>query len=168
MTIQDSIEGQTMTKPDYVMQTYIRCTRDALWAALTDPEEIKKYHFLTEHIRKTGDTVEYEFEPGAPMLRCRDIKLDPKSRIERTFEGLWEDAGAPSRTVYLIEEEGDVCALTLEHYDLAFPVVHGEGVADGWARLLSGLKTYLETGESVRFSQAAQAGHPEADGSAEE
>ena len=144
-----------MAKPDYVMQTYIRCTPDALWDALTDPEEIKKYHFITDHIRKDGDTTVFDFAPGAPMLRCRDIRLDPKTRIEQTFEGLWEDAGPPSRFVYLLREEGEVCSLTLEHYDLAFPVIHGEGVADGWARMLAGLKTYLETGATVRFADPA-------------
>ncbi|MEM9350868.1 MAG: SRPBCC domain-containing protein, partial [Pseudomonadota bacterium] len=128
-------------KPDYVLQTYIRCTLDALWDALTDPDQIGRYHFMTEHVRKVGDTVEYDFAPGQPMLRCRDIQLDPKTRIEQTFEGFWEVAGAPSRTVYHLRDEGDQCSLTLEHYDLSFPVVHGEGVADGWARQIAGLKT---------------------------
>ena len=144
-----------MTKPDYVMQTYIRCSLDALWDALTDPEEIRKYHFITDLVRKDGDTTLYDFAPGAPMLTCKDIQLDPKTRIEQTFEGHWEDAGAPSRFVYLLKDEGDQCSLTLEHYDLSLPVVHGEGVADGWVRLIAGLKTYLETGETVRFADAS-------------
>ncbi|MEM8591805.1 MAG: SRPBCC domain-containing protein [Pseudomonadota bacterium] len=147
-----------MTKPDYVMQTYIRCSLDALWDALTDPEEIKKYHFITEFIRKEADTTVYDFAPGAPMLRCRDIKLDPKTRIEQTFEAFWENAGPPSRFVYLLKDEGDQCSLTLEHYELGAPAVPGEGVADGWVRLLAGLKTYLETGQPTRFTAAAVAG----------
>ncbi|MEM1237388.1 MAG: SRPBCC domain-containing protein [Pseudomonadota bacterium] len=145
-----------MTKPDYVMQTYIRCSLDALWDALTDPEEIKKYHFMTQLIRKEGDTTHYDFAPGAPMLRCKDIRLEPKTRIEQTFEGLWEDAGAPSRFVYLLKDEGDQCSLTVEHYDLSFPAVPGEGVADGWVRMVAGLKTYLETGEPARFAVPAE------------
>ena len=155
MTIHQDIEGTTMAKPDFVMQTYIRCTLDALWHALTDPDEIANYHFLAQVVRKDGATTRYEFAPGQPMILSRDIKLDPKTRIEQTFEGLWEDAGAPSRFVYLLKEEGSVCSLTLEHYDLTYPVMHGEGVADGWARLLAGLKTYLETGETVRFNHDA-------------
>ncbi|WP_147125562.1 ArsR/SmtB family transcription factor [Shimia ponticola] len=150
-------EGTPMTdpKPDFVMQTFIRCSLDALWDALTDPDEMANYHFLAQAIRKEGDTTHFEFEAGQPMMRARDIRLDPKSRIEQTFEGLWEGAGEPSRYVYHLKEEGDVCSLTLEHYDLTFPVAYGEGVADGWARLLAGLKTYLETGETVRFSETA-------------
>ena len=134
------------------MQTYIRCTLDALWAALTDPDEMANYHFLAQAIHKDGDTTRYEFAPGQPMMNSRDIRLDPKTRIEQTFEPLWDGGGAPSRFVYLLKEEGSVCSLTLEHYDLTFPVAFGEGVADGWARLLAGLKTYLETGDTVRFS----------------
>ncbi|MEL6549152.1 MAG: SRPBCC domain-containing protein [Pseudomonadota bacterium] len=147
-------QGETMTKPDYVLQTYIRCSLDALWDALTDPAIIARYHFLTEHISRDDDTTRYAFAPGQAMMDMRDIRLDPKTRIEQTFEPHWEGGGAPSRVVYHLRQEGAVCALTLEHYDLTFPVVHGEGVADGWVRLFAGLKTYLETGESVRFNEA--------------
>ena len=147
--------GDTMTKPDYVLQTYIRCSLDALWDALTDPAIIARYHFLTEHVAREGQTTRYDFAPGERMLDMRDIHLEPKTRIEQTFEPHWDGGGATSRVVYLLREEGTVCSLTLEHYDLTFPVVHGEGVADGWARLLAGLKTYLETGEAVRFNVEA-------------
>jgi hypothetical protein len=48
--------------------------------------------------------------------------------------------------------------LVIEHYDLHFPVVPGEGVADGWERWAAGLKTFLETGAAARFNQAGVAG----------
>ena len=159
MTIQQTIEGsQIMTKPDFVMQTYIRCSLDALWEALTDPAEIAKYHFITGLVTRDGDATEYEFAPGVPMLTCKDIRLDPKTRIEQTFEPHWENGGAPSRYVYLLKDEGAQCSLTIEHYDLTFPAVPGEGVADGWVRMAAGLKTYLETGEAVRFADPSMAG----------
>lgn len=155
MTNPSETSASPDTRPDFVMQTYIRCTLDALWTALTDPDQIASYHFLAQAVRKDGDTTHYDFAPDQPMMRARDIRLTPKSRIEQTFEGLWDDAGAPSRYVYHLRAEGDVCSLTLEHYDLTYPVAYGEGVADGWARLMAGLKTYLETGQTVRFNHAA-------------
>ncbi|MGR3433326.1 MAG: SRPBCC domain-containing protein [Shimia sp.] len=142
------------TEPDFVMQTYIHCTLDALWAAPTDPEEIARYRFLTDIVRREGDTLIYDFAPGQRMMDNRIVALEPRTRIEQTFEGHWEGAGAPSRFVYHLREEGPACALTLEHYALEFPVSHGEGVADGWARQLAGLKTYLEAGRPVRYSHA--------------
>ncbi len=152
--LKTKLEGDTtMTqKPDFVMQTFIRCTQDALWDALTDPAQMGLYHFMCKRVEREGDVIHYYRPDGEPMLKCRETALTPKSRIDATFELLGEGMGAPSRTVYLIEPQGDFCSLTLEHYDLTFPVVPGEGVADGWARWAAGLKTWLETGEEVRFS----------------
>ncbi len=53
----------------------------------------------------------------------------------------------PSRNVYLIEPQGDLCKLTIEHYDMA---PGQEGFAEGWARLASSLKSYLETGKALK------------------
>jgi hypothetical protein len=77
--------------------------------------------------------------------------------MECTFEPHWEGGGAPSRVIYRIEAEGDHCKLTIEHYDLTFPLIPGEGVSDGWARWADGLKSWLETGRSTRFAPASEA-----------
>lgn len=142
-----------MGKPDYVMQTFINCTQDALWDALNDPAQMSQYHFLSPRIEQSDETYVYHRPDGAEMMRARTIKADPKSRIEATFEPAWEGGGAPSRTVFVIEPEAQHCRLTIEHYDLTFPVVPGEGVADGWVRWAAGLKTWLETGQATRFNE---------------
>ena len=145
------------TKPDFVMSTHIRCTQDALWDALTDEAQMSRYHFLARKVHRDGDTYRYVLPDGEDMLVCRTLSTDPKTRIEATFEGQWEGAGEPSRTVFLLRPEGENCRLTVEHYDLTFPVVPGEGVADGWERWAAGLKTFLETGEPVRFGEGKPA-----------
>ena len=45
------------TKPKFVYVTYIRTTPEKLWAALTDPQTIKKYWF--------GITAESDWKPGS-------------------------------------------------------------------------------------------------------
>jgi len=140
-----------MTRPDFMMQTYIRCTDDALWHALTDADEMARYHFMTSRVTRHGDTFDARFEDGRPMLTHRILSERPKTRLEVDWAGQWEDAAPPSRVVYSIAVEGEFCRLTIEHFDLTHEVVAGEGVADGWARLAAGLKTWLETGETVRF-----------------
>jgi len=47
-----------MSKPKFVYVTYIRTTPEKLWAALTDPQTIKKYWF--------NITAECDWEPGSP------------------------------------------------------------------------------------------------------
>lgn len=157
--LKAQLEGSApMTeKPDFVMQTYIRCTQDALWDALTDPKQMAQYHFLAHTVEKDGDTFQLYFADGQPMFKSREIETDPKSRIVSTFEPQWDGGGDPSRTVFLIRPEGTHCSLTLEHYGLTFPVVYGEGVADGWARWGAGLKTWLETGHATRFAEVEAA-----------
>ena len=142
---------EAQAKPDFVMQTFIRCTRDALWEALTDEDQMSAWHFLSPKVTKHGDAYVYQMPGGEEMMTCRTIETDPKSRIVATFEPKWDGGGAPSRTVFRLDDEGGVMRLTVEHYDLTFPVVPGEGVHDGWARWAAGLKTWLETGEPMPF-----------------
>ena len=142
-----------MTKPDFVMQTYIRCTQDALWTALTEADAMAQYHFMSSRVTQDGDTYEAYFDDGNLMLTNRILSSDPKTRLETDWIGHWPGAGDPSRVVYSIGVEGDYCRLTIEHFDLTFPVVQGEGIDDGWTRWAAGLKTWLETGSTVRFRE---------------
>ncbi|MEM1273444.1 MAG: helix-turn-helix domain-containing protein [Pseudomonadota bacterium] len=149
LDLKNRLEGQPM-KPDFVMNTFIRCSQDALWDALTDVDKEVAYHFIATRIERDGNRVIYYTPDDALMLVCTETKVEPKTRIEATFEPAWEGPDmASSRYVYLIEPKDAFCQLTIEHYDLPDGQ---EGIADGWARMLAGLKTWLETGETVRFS----------------
>lgn len=143
----------TDPKPDFMMQTYIRCTHDALWAALTDPEQLSAFHFLCPRVTQDGDTYTYHTPDGSTMMVARTLSQDPKSRIEATFEPHWAPDIPASRSVYLLTPEPGHMKLVIEHYDLHFPVVPGEGIADGWERWAAGLKTFLETGQAQRFNE---------------
>ncbi|MCV3270431.1 ArsR/SmtB family transcription factor [Roseobacter sinensis] len=161
LDLKSKLEGTTPmrdAKPDFMMQTFIRCTHDALWDALTDPEQMSAYHFLAARVVKQGDTYVYEHADGSRMLTCKTLEITPKSRIAATFEPGWDETLQPSRQVFLLVPEGDHMKLVIEHYDLTHPVVPGEGIHDGWARFASGLKSWLETGETVKFNDHAMAG----------
>lgn len=149
LDLKARLETPMDDRPDFVMSTYIRCTQDALWDALTDADTLAAYNPFCDQVARRDDRLEYR-SGGSEVLVCRETRLDPKTRIESVFEPRWgEDLGA-SRFVYLIAPQGMHCKLTLEHYDL--PVDQRDGVADGWARWMSGLKTFLETGEAERFA----------------
>lgn len=146
-----------MTKPDYVLQTYIRCTPDALWQALSDPEELARYHFMFHTIERDGETLNFYDASGTLMLVCREIEIDrAANRVVTSFEPKWDPDAVASRVVYLVAPEGDHCRLTVEHYGLQYGA---EGVADGWTRMIAGLKTWLETGTPARFGDPARAAH---------
>ncbi|QBX99569.1 ArsR family transcriptional regulator [Rhodophyticola sp. CCM32] len=150
--LKTKLERETiMGKPDFMMQTFIRCTQDALWDALTKADQMAAYHFMCNEVRgdaKPDNVTEFIQPDGSTMLRQVTSEMDPKSRIAMTFEPLFMGPDAPhSHMVYLIEPQGETCMLTVEHYDMA---PGQEGFAEGWARMTSSLKSYLETGTALK------------------
>ncbi len=150
--LKQKLERDTkMGKPDFVMQTFIRCTQDALWSALTEADQMAAYHFACNAVQgnaQVGQPTAFILPNGDAMLRQVTTTLDPKSRIAMTFEPLFMGPDTPSsHMVYLIEDQGGQCKLTIEHYDIA---PGQEGFGEGWARLAASLKSYLETGTALK------------------
>lgn len=150
--LKQKLENDTrMGKPDFLMQTFIACTQDALWAALTEADQMAAYHFACNTVQgnpAVDATTTFILPSGGAMLRQVTTELDAKSRIAMTFDPLFMGSDAPSSNmVYLIEPQGKMCKLTIEHYNLA---PGQEGFAEGWARLASSLKSYLETGAALK------------------
>ena len=75
--------------------------------------------------------------------------LEAEQRLEAEFAPQWAPGIPVSRFVWVIDAEGDHCRLTLEHYDIP---AGGEGYAEGWERLVAGLKSWLETGTPTRIA----------------
>ena len=161
LDLKSSLEGedQMTEKPDFVMETFIRTTQDKLWEALTDPSHMAHYHFMRctadGALAKTGDRQVLNLPDGSHMMAFEVRQIDPKSRIDLTFEPAWAGPEMEhSRCVYLIAAGASACKLTIEHYN----VPEGqEGVGDGWNRMAAGLKTWLETGEAAHYSHEEMA-----------
>jgi uncharacterized protein YndB with AHSA1/START domain len=134
-----------------IFEIYIRTTPERLWEAITDGEIRSKYHF---GVRVTSDwTVGSRYEMGHPdagglLGEGENLEIDPPRRLVQSMRALWgEDVKSEgtSRVTWEIEPVGDSCRLTVTHDELR------EGANDqiygGWPMILSGLKTWLETGE---------------------
>ncbi|MFK7752212.1 MAG: metalloregulator ArsR/SmtB family transcription factor [Sedimentitalea sp.] len=156
LNLKSKLEGTaTMSKPDFIMQTFIETTHDALWDALTKGELAAQYHFACQEVQgdlAPGGSQKFMLPDGNPMLELEVTEIDPKSRIDMVFHPKFFGPDAPSsRCVYLVEPQGAAMKLTIEHYDL--PPGH-EGASEGWARLASALKSFLEVGPKRRFGFA--------------
>ncbi|MEM1265289.1 MAG: SRPBCC domain-containing protein [Pseudomonadota bacterium] len=148
-------EAETLTKPDFVLETFIRTDQDTLWEAIVSGEAMAQHHFAFGRGAGRADTAEgltLYTEAGAPALSHSLISADPKRRIDMTFEPKWSETLPTSRCTYLIEPHGDVMKLRIEHYDLPSAM---DGAREGWARWASSLKTYLETGQPLRVGVPA-------------
>jgi uncharacterized protein YndB with AHSA1/START domain len=133
-----------------VFEIYIKTTPERLWEAITDSEIRSKYNFGV-HIDSdwtTGSRYETSHPNNGPLVEGENLDVDPPRRLVQTMRALWgEDVKreGTSRVTWEIEAVGDSCRLTVTHDQLR------EGANDqlygGWPMILSGLKTYLETGE---------------------
>jgi uncharacterized protein YndB with AHSA1/START domain len=145
-----------------VYEIYIRTTPERLWQAITDPEIRSKYNF--------GAGVASEWTAGSPLrMGAPDhllgegevLEADPPHRLVHTMTALWSDevrSEGASRVTWTIEPVGDSCQLTVVHDQLrdgANPELYG-----GWPMILSGLKTWLETGELLTTPGSLKYGAP--------
>ena len=149
-----------------VFEIFIKTTPERLWEAITDAEMRAKYSFGVE--TRSDWAVGSSYEASVPgvidIASGENLEVDPPRRLVQTFNALWSDdvmAAGTSRVSWEIEQVGDdSCRLTVTHDQLpegANPELYG-----GWPMILSGLKTLLETGEtlttpgSLRYSGASQ------------
>ncbi|MDQ2895650.1 MAG: metalloregulator ArsR/SmtB family transcription factor [Actinomycetota bacterium] len=144
------LKNRMENEMEKVFEIYIRTTPERLWEAITDPEIRGKFQFGN---RITSDwTVGSRVEmshPGAGVLgEGENLEVDPPRRLVGTFRALWgEDVKqeGTSRVTWEIEPVGDSCRLTVTHDQLREGA--NEQLYGGWPMILSGLKTWLETGE---------------------
>ncbi len=131
-----------------VFEIYIKTTPERLWQAITDDEMRQKYWF--------GVGVISEWTPGSaytavpPLHAGENLEVEPPRRLVQSFNALWSDdvkREGTSRVTWEIEPVGDSCRLTVTHDQLREDA--SEGVYGGWPQILSGLKTLLETGETL-------------------
>jgi uncharacterized protein YndB with AHSA1/START domain len=139
---------RTMEK---VFEIYIKTTPERLWEAITDPELRRRYSFGL--VVASDWTPGSRYEASAPnglILDGENLEVERPRRLVQSFNARWSDeveAEGTSRITWEIEQVEDSCRLTVIHDQLR-EGAHGE-LYGGWPMILSGLKTLLETGESL-------------------
>ncbi len=145
------LKQQLEERMEKVFEIYIKTTPERLWEAITDPEIRSKYSFGARQTSDWTPGSRYEMgAPNAPGLLGEGVNLevDPPRRLVQTMVALWSDdvkREGTSRVTWEIERIGDSCRLTVTHDQLregANAELYG-----GWPMILSGLKTWLETGQ---------------------
>jgi uncharacterized protein YndB with AHSA1/START domain len=143
------------TEMEKIYEIYIKTTPERLWEAITDHDIRAKFQFgqvLTGDWRVGGKYIaENPAAPGMHLGEGEVLEIDPPHKLVNTFVALWGDdvkSEGTSRVTWEIVEVGDsTCQLTVTHDQLR------EGANDqlygGWPMILSGLKTWLETGETL-------------------
>jgi len=135
-----------------VYQVFIKATPEAIWKAITNPDFTEKYFYASriefaEGRRRSfgpagevwGDEAILEEDPPRKLVHGWRALYDPELAAEETSRVTWE----------IEQGEDGVSLLTVVHDQLEGAPKTAAAVAGGWMRVLSGLKTLLETGEPL-------------------
>jgi uncharacterized protein YndB with AHSA1/START domain len=144
----------TMDMARFVYVTYIATTPEKLWRALTDPEITTRYW---QHVNvsdwQPGSIWEHRDSgvDGAPLLVGKILEILPPGRLVLTW-AFPDDAAREekhTRVTFEIEQIRGVVRLTVTHDRLEPGSDMLTGITDGWPKVLSSLKSFLETGQPL-------------------
>jgi len=152
-----TIAKETPAKPTQVYQVFIKSTPEKIWEAITDPAFTTRYfHGSRVELRPVVGSPYRGMSPDGSQLWIDGevMEVDPPRRLVHTWRAHYEPAMAeeePSRVTWEItERDGGMCLLTVVHDRLEGAPKTAESVSgEGWMYVLSGLKTVLETGQSL-------------------
>ena len=141
-----------MSNEKFVYVTYIATTPQKVWQALLDGELTRQY-WKHEQVSdwKPGSTWKLVADDGKRTVKHVGKVLEalPNKRLVLTW-GDPTDAADPakhSRLAIDIETVGDMVRLTVTHDELS-PDMQRR-ITNGWPRVLSSLKSFLETGRPL-------------------
>ncbi len=143
-----------MARSTFVYVTYIRTTPEKLWSALTDEEFMKQYWF--------GNHCESRWTVGSPwkivsgdgqiMDTGEIVEADPPRRLVIRWQNRMKpelEAEGVSLCTMELEAIGPTVKLSITHTIERDPSKFIAAVSGGWPKIISNLKSLLETGSTV-------------------
>ena len=144
-----------MARSTFVYLTYIRTTPEKLWSALTgDVEFMKQYWFGThcESQWKAGSSWKHVSGDGQILDTGKIVEAEPPRRLVIR----WQNQNKPelkaegeSQCTMELEPSGTAVKLSITHTIERDPSKLILGVSGGWPKVISNLKSLLETGSIV-------------------
>ena len=139
----------------HVYQIFIKASPDEVWEAIVEPSWTRRYFHGTafDSPPVKGEPYRTTIADGRPAVDGVIEELDAPNRLVMTWHVLYDAAMSeepPSRVEWIVEPMGEgLTRLRLEHGDLARSPLTWASVKYGWEYVLDGLKTVIETGESL-------------------
>jgi uncharacterized protein YndB with AHSA1/START domain len=165
--LKRAVEDTDMQNPEFVYTTYIQTTPERVWQALTEPALTERYWGVTfASDWRPSSTFSLE-QKGLSIADPEQVILEsePYRRLAytwHTFTPGWaqtneisDDLFAKvsverrSKVTFDIQPLEQMVKLTVIHDDFDTGSTVLKMVSRGWPRILSGLKTLLETGETL-------------------
>jgi uncharacterized protein YndB with AHSA1/START domain len=146
-----------VSKSRFVYVTYIRTAPEKVFEALTQPEVTRQY-WGHENLSdwKPGAPWKHQAADGSGTVRLvgEVIEHTPPRRLVITwaFPGDAENKAKHSRVTFDIEPIEDIVRLTVTHDELEPGSEMEQGIMAGWPRVLSSMKSLLETGTALTWA----------------
>jgi uncharacterized protein YndB with AHSA1/START domain len=142
-----------MSNSKFVYTLYIAATAEKVWNALLDGEMTRQYW---------GHENVSDWKPGSPWQHVADdgkrtvrlvgevVEIDPPRRLVLTWVDPVDAAEKTkhTRVSFDIEPVADTVRLTVTHDELSDDMFRK--IANGWPRVLSSMKSFLETGKPLK------------------
>src|ERR1700745_3753489 len=143
-----------MARSTFVYVTYIRATPEKLWSALTDAEFMKQYWFGTHCERQGTPGSSWKMvHPDGSISDAGDIvEAEPPRRLVIRWQHQKKPelkAEGESHCTMELEPSGTAVKLSITHTIEREPSNLIAAVAGGWPKIISNLKSLLETGSAV-------------------
>lgn len=140
-----------MARSTFVYVTYIRTTQEKLWSALTDAEFMKQYWFGChgESEWRAGSSWKLLYPDGKIADAGEIVEADPPRRLVIRWQNQWKPelkAEGASLCTMELEPSGPAVKLSITHSLERDPSEFITAVSGGWPKVLSNLKSLLETG----------------------
>lgn len=139
-----------MEKPKLVYTTYIRSTPKKTWDAITNPKFTRQYWAGLANVSdwKKGSKWEHLNPDNEVWVTGEVVECVPPKRLVLTWADP-DDLKDKSRVTFEIEKVGNSVCLTVTHDKLKAGSKMLRGVSWGWPRVLSSMKSFLETGKGL-------------------
>jgi uncharacterized protein YndB with AHSA1/START domain len=146
----------SMDTVDHVYSVYIKASPARVWRAITDGDETVRYYFGTRVAStwEVGAPITYAYDDGSIAADGSVLEIEPGRRVVMSFHPRWDpeiEADGPVRMTWAIEPgEGDGAPTRLVVTSALVPGSRTEReFSGGVVFIVSGLKTALETGETL-------------------
>ena len=143
-----------MDRVDHIYSILIKAAPERVWQAITDGDDTVRYYYDTRVAStwQAGAPLTYTYPDGGIAADGEVVEIEPGRSVTMSFHPRWRpdiDAEGPIRMTWLVEpaERGGT-KLTVTSGLIPGSQTAVE-FADGIVYIVSGLKTFLETGEGM-------------------
>jgi uncharacterized protein YndB with AHSA1/START domain len=136
-------------RPDTISVTYINASMERVWRAFTDPHDQATYFGGKTEIGEVGEPWIRHATDKWPAITGIVLANDPPSRLLITWG--FADDPPPDRVEFLITPASNstTCVTIKEYHSRDWSQDIADSAVQGWAALLAGLKTLVETGKPL-------------------